>query len=462
MAIGQAVEARGYSLSAASSLEQARAELDRCPPDLMLVGDSDDAEPMRRLVRRDGRLRAPVIVVDDQDPRRLAQRLPPPGPQSAGHAPTATTTHDKKESMLEELDTGSAPAMLPLIDSDRFAGLVGRSEQMHRICDTIVKVAPTDATVLIVGESGTGKERIAEAIHQRSPRRDRSFVVLNCGAIPDNLIDSELFGHEKGAFTGATRARSGVFERADGGTLFLDEITEMPIDLQTRLLRVLETGRVLRVGGEREIDVHCRVVAATNRSPLEAVEAGKLREDLFYRLSVFPIRVPALRRRCDDIEVLAEHFLSELNDQFEQTRRFSPQAMQMMKSFHWPGNVRQLRNAIHRAFILADDDVIHSGVIPRHESKARGSGGSAPGIALTIGTSIAEAENKLIRATLEHFGGNKKKTAKTLGVSLRTLYNRLNTFGFDTSDAQPDPAGDAPPPPEPESDEPRNGHDATA
>jgi two-component system, NtrC family, response regulator AtoC len=425
------IERRGISTSEARSIEQAREQLRRRRPDVLVIGCFLPREDVQQLADLTEPNRPRIILMNHtMAEERMIQRIPSNGNGHEDGNGQGLDSHllnrllDEVEQSGRDRDEAGEDAGRAVVTIN---GMVGRSEVMHRVWHTIRKVAPTDATVLIVGESGTGKELVAGAIHQCSPRRDRPFVVLNCGAIPDNLIDSELFGHEKGAFTGATRARSGVFERADGGTLFLDEIAEMPIDLQTRLLRVLETGRLRRVGGEREIDVDCRVVAATNRSASEAVEEGKLREDLFYRLSVFPIRIPPLRRREQDIEVLALHFLEELNNQFRQAKRFTPDAMEMMRTFHWPGNVRQLRNAIHRAFILADSDVIHSGMIPRHNgTKPRGEDG--PAVSLPIGTSIAEAEQKLIAATLEHYQGNKKKTAKVLGVSLRTLYNRLNGY----------------------------------
>ena len=305
--------------------------------------------------------------------------------------------------------------------------MLGNSEPMRRLYHMIARVAPTNATVLIVGESGTGKELVAQHLHRRSRRRDQKFVAINCGAIPENLIESELFGHEKGAFTGAARTRKGVFERASEGTLFLDEITEMPIHLQVRLLRVLETGRLVRVGGDEEIAVDVRVIAATNRDPADAVADDRLRKDLLYRLSVFPIHLPALRQRGDDVDLLAHHFLA-LHNQAEATaKRFAAATLDQMRAFSWPGNVRQLKNVVFRAFILADDEIR-----PEHLPKltASPSEAAAPGDALTVtvGTPIADVERRLIEATLEHFAGDKKRTADTLGISLKTLYNRLNAY----------------------------------
>jgi len=310
----------------------------------------------------------------------------------------------------------------------RFGRLVGRSEPMQETYNLIGRVAPTNASVFVIGESGTGKELVAETVHALSRRSDRPLLAVNCGAVAPNLIESELFGHEKGSFTGADRRRAGYFERARGGTLFLDEITEMPAELQVKLLRVLETGRFLRVGGTDPIESDVRIVAATNREPAEAVEAGDLREDLYYRLNVFPITLPPLRERGDDVELLAQHFLDELNEQEDTAKRWTPAALEAIRARPWPGNVRELRNAVHRAFILADGE-IDEDVLTALEPVAEG-GPTRRGDALEVpvGTEIAAVEKRLILATLDHLGGDKKKAAETLGISLKTLYNRLNVY----------------------------------
>jgi len=280
----------------------------------------------------------------------------------------------------------------------------------------------------VIGESGTGKELVAETVHALSRRADRPLLAVNCGAVAPNLIESELFGHEKGSFTGADRRKAGYFERARGGTLFLDEITEMPAELQVKLLRVLETRRFLRVGGTEPIESDVRIVAATNRDPAEAVEAGDLREDLYYRLNVFPITLPPLRERGEDIELLAQHFLDELNEQEGTQKRWSQTALEAIRARPWPGNVRELRNAVHRAFILADTE-IGEDVLTALDPVAEG-GDTRRGDALEVpvGTEIAAVEKRLILATLEHLDGDKKKAAEMLGISLKTLYNRLNVY----------------------------------
>lgn len=308
--------------------------------------------------------------------------------------------------------------------------MVGESPAMQKVYDVMHKVAATDITVFLQGESGTGKELAAQAIHKLSSRPTGPFLAVNCGAISATLIGSELFGHERGSFTGANRQHKGFFERATSGTLFLDEISEMPLELQVQLLRVLETGKLLRVGGDREIPVDVRLIAATNRDPEEALIQGKLREDLFYRLNVFPIRLPPLRERGGDITFLANYFLHLLNQQQGAQKRFTAAAIRKLALYSWPGNVRELRNAVQRAFILAHHDsqidIIH--VADPLEPKP--SSNSDP-MRLSVGMPIGEAERRLILATLAHFEGNKPSTAETLGISLKTLYNRLKQYQED-------------------------------
>ncbi|RPH56879.1 MAG: sigma-54-dependent Fis family transcriptional regulator, partial [Acidobacteria bacterium] len=244
----------------------------------------------------------------------------------------------------------------------RFGPLVGRSPVMQEVFDLIERVAPTRATVMILGESGTGKELVAETVHRMSPRARGRFLAINCGAVAPNVIESELFGHEKGSFTGAERARRGYFEEASEGTLFLDEITEMSADLQVKLLRVLESGIVMRVGASESVPVDVRLIAATNREPQKALREGRLREDLFYRLNVFPITVPPLRGRGEDIDLLAQHFLDVYNEREDTTKQWSPQALRRLRTYSWPGNVRELRNVVERAAILASDVIQDPGI----------------------------------------------------------------------------------------------------
>ncbi|MHB8623968.1 MAG: sigma-54-dependent transcriptional regulator [Sulfuricaulis sp.] len=307
----------------------------------------------------------------------------------------------------------------------RFGRLLGTSDAMQKVYDQIERVAPTAVAVFITGESGTGKELVARTLHDLSRRHKQPFIAVNCGAISPQLIESELFGHEKGSFTGALYERKGHFERASGGTLFLDEITEMPIELQVKLLRVLEEGTFMRVGAGREIEVDVRIIAATNRAPEEAVADGKLREDLLYRLQVFPLQLPPLRERENDAELLAKHFLEELNQVEHSKKVFAPGVLELLKGYHWPGNVRELKNIIHRAYIMADE-VIQLNLLPTATEKAEEPRG--PFFQVRVGSTITEMERRLIMATLQQCGGNREKAAEMLGISLKTLYNRLREY----------------------------------
>jgi DNA-binding NtrC family response regulator len=313
----------------------------------------------------------------------------------------------------------------------RFGEMVGRSESVQEVYRLVAKVAPTDATVLVTGESGTGKELVARTVHRLSRRSGGPFVALNCGAVSAGVIESELFGHEKGAFTGADRRHEGVFVRASGGTLLLDEITEMPLELQVKLLRVLEAKAVRPVGRSEPIEVDVRIVAATNRDAQTAVAEGSLREDLFYRLAVFSVPLPPLRDRLEDVELLANHFLDHFDRDRGTPRRLLPEAIELLRSHDWPGNVRELRNVIERASILADGD-IGPDLVSVPATSRRGQVAQAPASGPTLqvqpGTPIAEVEKRLILATVDLVGGDKKLAADRLGISLKTLYNRLNLY----------------------------------
>jgi two-component system, NtrC family, response regulator AtoC len=308
----------------------------------------------------------------------------------------------------------------------RFGQMLGAAPSMQKLYNHIARVAPTEATVLLLGESGTGKELAARTIHDLSLRQRHPFLPLNCGAISPQLIESEIFGHEKGSFTGADRQHKGYFERANCGTLFLDEITEMPIELQVKLLRVLETGSFMRIGSNQEIETDVRVIAASNRDPEEAIADGKLRLDLYHRLNVFPLVLPPLRERGPDIELLAQHFLDELNAAHGTSKTLSADALASLKDYRWPGNVRELRNYIQRAFILSDN-IIDAATVAPATGSPQGSAGTT--LAIPVGTSLADVDRKLIFATLELCGGVKKRAADILGISLKTLYNRLEEYG---------------------------------
>ncbi len=323
--------------------------------------------------------------------------------------------------------------------------MVGASVKMREVFSLIQQVSPSRAAVLITGESGTGKELAARAIHMLSPRRNGPFVALNCAAMPDSLMESELFGHEKGAFTGAVDRRAGCFELAQNGTVLLDEIGDMPVALQAKLLRVLEDSRVRRLGGKNEIQLDVRILAATN-SPLEAaIREGKFREDLFYRLNVFPIPLPPLRDRKDDLPALTAALLGDLNKKHgTKVTDVSREVLERFRVYNWPGNVRELRNIMERAVILAGEGTI----LPNHLSATFGgssspapSAGTAPAavngeeLRIPVGSTIEQAERALIELTLEHTRHNKTRAAEVLGISQKTLFNKLKEYGAQVTGA---------------------------
>ena len=326
--------------------------------------------------------------------------------------------------VLHAVDTGSRPAMAPALR--QFGTLYGSSAAMHALYEQIDKVAATDASVLICGESGTGKELLAQTLHGRSTRHAAPFIPVNCGAVSAQLSESELFGHEKGSFTGAHQRHIGYFERACGGTLFLDEVTEMPPEMQVKLLRVLETGAFYRVGGTEQIKADVRIIAATNRALDAAVQSGQFREDLMYRLAVVPLCMPPLRERSDDIPLLAQHFLAQLNAQHGTAKTLSRMTLNLLREQPWRGNVRELKNVVLRAYILCDQTLT---IEPQCRQRASDPIPLADGcLQIAVGVPLAEAQRALIMATLEQRDGNKRDAAEQLGISLKTLYNRLALY----------------------------------
>ncbi|WP_157976398.1 sigma-54-dependent transcriptional regulator [Parahaliea mediterranea] len=309
---------------------------------------------------------------------------------------------------------------------DQFGFLRGSSRPMRKLYRQLRKVAASEASVLVFGESGTGKELVARTVHTLSERREGPFVAVNCAAVAENLMESELFGHEKGSFSGAERRHHGFFERASGGTLLLDEITELDLELQAKLLRVLETRLVRRVGSEQELPVDVRVVSATNRQPEDAVSDGRLREDLYYRLAQVPLQLPPLRRRGNDIGGLAQFFLNELNAHHGTELRYSASALERIAGHRWPGNVRQLKHAVERAYILSEA-VIEADVFETELATAAADD-DANSVEIPIGTSLADSEREIILATLARHDGDKAAAAEVLGISLKTLYNRLKRY----------------------------------
>ncbi|MBK5258011.1 MAG: sigma-54-dependent Fis family transcriptional regulator [Thermoanaerobaculia bacterium] len=306
--------------------------------------------------------------------------------------------------------------------------LVGKSRAMQKLFEEIEMVANTDANVFIVGESGSGKEVVANTIHSLSRRRMKPFIAFNCGAISPTLIESEIFGHEKGAFTNAIKRREGYFELAKGGTVFLDEITEMPIELQVKLLRVLEESKFRRVGGNEEINIDARIIAASNRDPQKAITDGKLREDLYYRLNVFPIDVPPLRERLEDIPLFAHFFLQKLNETEEKkVESIDGEFVEALQQYEWPGNVRELRNVINRAFIMARTNRRTIECLPDRFLGARRKR-SAGAVTISLGQPMEEVERIVIEETLNMTDGDRRKTAEILGISYKTLYNKTRKY----------------------------------
>jgi DNA-binding NtrC family response regulator len=419
-------KAEGFTVAAADSLRNARIHLARLQPDVLLTD----------LQLPDGK---GIELVNDIESRDSTELV-------------VITGHASVESAVEALRLGATDYLVKPVDVDRlkailrrvprtgelrqeigelrdelrklgrFGHILGSSPPMQKLYDQLGRVAPTSATVLLVGESGTGKELAAQTLHDMSRRKRAPFLPLNCGAVSPQLIESELFGHEKGSFTGADRQHKGYFERANGGTLFLDEITEMPQELQVKLLRVLETGSFTRVGTTQPISSDVRLIAATNRNPEQAVSEGKLRQDLYHRLNVFPIAMPPLRDRGTDIELLAQHFLAALNKQEGAHKTFAPAAIAALYAHSWPGNVRELKNYVQRAFILADE-LIDADLAPTTVTAPE----SAPLLTVRVGTTLDEVGRRLIEATLAECG-SKRKAADMLGISLKTLYNRLAAY----------------------------------
>ena len=430
-ALSELAIAEGFTASAADSLREARIQMGRLRPDVVLVDlQLPDGSGMDLFEHLDGTGAMEVILITGHASVETAVQALRRGVSDYLVKPV---NPQRVKAILSRVPrTGDLKAEIGSLRGElrrlgRFDGMLGRSPAMQSLYDQIARVAPTEATVFLVGESGTGKELAAKTIHDLSRRRREAFFPVNCGAISPNLIESEMFGHEKGSFTGADRLHKGYFERANGGTLFLDEITEMPIELQVKLLRALETGRFLRVGAHQELETDVRVIAATNRDPEEAVADRKLRADLYHRLNVFPVTLPPLRERHGDVELLAQYFLDQLNQQHGTQKTFAPPAPASLAELPWPGNVRELKNAIERAFILADGTLEMSGAGPRAAQAAAGA--AAPNtVTVPVGTSLDEADRRLILATLEQCGGVKKVAAQLLGVSLKTLYNRLEEY----------------------------------
>jgi DNA-binding NtrC family response regulator len=425
------LDAEGFRTRTADSLASARRRLTESVPELVLLDLSlPDGSGLELMEDFGGSSRPDIIVLTGHATVESAIQAIRAGARDYLVKPI-------EPARLRELVAGIAKAIGPAaspspegqsrrVGRTRFGHLVGASRAMQEVYRLIERAAPTDAPVLIQGESGTGKEVVSHTIHDRSLRRGKPFLALNCGAVSPNLIESELFGHERGSFTGATQQHQGHFERACGGTLFLDEITEMPPALQTKLLRVLESKTFLRVGGERPIVTDVRIIAATNRPVANTLREGLLREDLYYRLSVFPVTVPPLREREGDVTLLARYFLQRLNEPRQTRKRLTESSIRQLEAHQWPGNVRELRNVVERAFILAAAD-IDVGLLDMESGESSRLRLDKP---FAIGASVGDMERRLILATLDHFDGDKRRAAQVLGVSLKTLYNRLHAYHY--------------------------------
>jgi two-component system, NtrC family, response regulator AtoC len=421
-----ALEEDGFTTVEASSFEEVREELekggalllvmDACPED----GDLTDLLAPGRAAGIEA-----TILVDSTPP------VPTDTPLGKAGVSAFLATPLDLSGLRAFLARSKAPAAIdPDPDETRFGLLVGRAPPMKALYSIMRRVGPSRANVLISGESGSGKELVARTLHDLSARRRKPFLAVNCGALTPTLMESELFGHERGSFTGADRRHRGYFERADGGTLFLDEITEMPAELQVKLLRVLETGRIMGVGREDTVAVDVRVLAATNRDPGVAVSEGRLREDLYYRLKVLQVEVPPLRDRLEDLPLLADWFLREIGEREGRPKSLADDAFEALARHRWPGNVRELRNVLYTMYLLSPHERIPVSVLPADIRQATRDDEARPwSPSSAAGRSLKDVEKHHILFTLEALDGHKRKASEVLGISLKTLYNRLHEYG---------------------------------
>jgi DNA-binding NtrC family response regulator len=447
-------------VSAASTLAEARSRLATFDPDVCLTDlqlpDGDGLDFIREA--RAGDPRREIVVLTGNGTLDSAVEAMKAGAFDYLVKPLNPVQLEAVLGRLRSgspVDDGAASLWKALDETGRFGAMVGVSYAMREMCAVISRIARSDAPVMITGESGSGKEAAAQTIHDLSRRRGKPLIAINCGAVTATLIESELFGHEKGAFTGADRRRAGYFELAQGGTLFLDEVTEMPPDLQVKFLRVLETRAFRRVGGNDELVSDVRIISSSNRDLAEAVEKKALREDLYYRLNVLPLQIAPLRERRDDVPILAKHFLARVAETEEGVRRrFSAGALEKLASHPWPGNVREFRNAVHRAYVLSDGETIgedtvaavlagkssgvYRAVPPPAPMPVPDSEASSPpaatqpedplSVPVRVGDSLEDVERRLLERTLAAVDGNKRKAAEMLRVSLKTIYNKIKEY----------------------------------
>jgi len=426
----------GFEPLQAGDADEAMQLVDRQDPDIVIsdvvMPEMSGLELLRQL--KIGNPNRPVLLITAQGSIDMAVEAMKQGARDFLTKPL--TDLPKLQSLLEDAEKEiemrrKAKRLSSRVEKEGGPGdFVGTSKSMRDVFTTIESVAGRDVSVMITGESGTGKELVAHAIHNLSQRQNKPFVAINAAAIPETLIESEVFGHERGSFTGAIGVRQGCFEQAHGGTLFLDEIAEMPMSLQPKLLRVLSDGRVRRLGGTHEFEFDVRVVAATNRDPMLAIEQGRLREDLYYRLNVVPILLPPLRDRQEDVLMLAQHFVEEFNRKHNVSiEGVSDEAAALMKAYHWPGNVRELRNVIERAVVLCKSDWIDDSALPPYVRTATP---QSKKFVIAVGsTTVAEVEKELIIRTLQEAGNNKAEAARQLGVDVKTIYNKLKMYNIE-------------------------------
>jgi DNA-binding NtrC family response regulator len=439
--LAKMIESWGFVVETAFDGQDALEKFNQAPPDVLITDlmmpRMDGFELLKRLGSQN--ILPPAIVLtafgNIETAVQTTQDLGAFWFLEKPIQPSALKVLLERVAMQSRLEEEAERLQRQLLYQGVLVDLVGTCPAMQQVFSLIRQVAPSRAAVLVTGDSGTGKELVARAIHHLSPRRDGPFVAINCAALPETLMESELFGHEKGAFTGAVERRAGCFELAQNGTLLLDEIAEMPVATQAKLLRVLEDSCVRRLGGKAEMAVDVRVIASTNKVLEEALRKGELREDLYYRLNVFQITLPPLRQREGDLGVLIEALLDMLNRK-HQTRvvDVNAEVREQLKRYSWPGNVRELRNVLERAVILAGEGTITKHHLPRDFGVPAGARPLQPEVEpdvvrLPVGTTVGEAEKALIQLTLQHTRNNKTRAAEILGISLKTLFNKLKEYG---------------------------------
>jgi DNA-binding NtrC family response regulator len=424
LALAEVCRSNGYLTETAQDLKQARAILLRRMPEVAVFNERIGGDSALDLLEQvDLAEVVEIYLMSATRSVKSASRAMRLGISDYLDIPVDT---DHLVINLRELnDEFSRRGDADVVSKSGRGLLIGETAPMRRLYRLIRKCAPSEATILLTGESGVSKELVARSIHELSSRAGKEMISVNCGAIPPELMESELFGHKKGSFTGATRSHRGFFERATGSTLFLDEITEMDAALQAKLLRVLEVNKVRPIGSEKDIDVDARIIAATNQDPVNAVEDGRLREDLYYRLAQFPMHVPPLRDKPEDIQLLAQHFLAQQNESSGVAKSFDGKVVEALLLHDWPGNVRELKNAVIHGHLLADDTICCEDLPDGIPSSMPISGQF---VRVSVGTPLVEVERRHILSALAHFEGDKKQTAAALGISLKTLYNRLKRY----------------------------------